>query len=53
MKKGKNPKNFTPISGVLFLRLTCYKTLTQMFAGLHKHIVIRLLLIHKLTNYNF
>ena len=37
MKKVKNTKNFTSVSGLLFLRLTCNKTLIQMFAGLHKH----------------
>ena len=37
MKTVKNTKNFTPISGVLFLRLTCNETLIQMFACLHKH----------------
>ena len=42
MKKVKYTTNFTPISGVLFLRLTCNKTPIQMFASLHKHIVITL-----------
>ena len=37
MKKVKNPQNFTPIICVLFLLLTCNKTLMQMFAGLHKY----------------
>ena len=37
MKKVKNTKNFTPVTGALVLRLTCNKTLIQMFAGLHKH----------------
>ena len=37
MKKVKNTKNFTSVSGLLFLGLTCNKTLMQMFAGLHKH----------------
>ena len=41
MKKVKNTKNFTPISGVLFLRLTL-KDLYKMFASLHKHIIITL-----------
>ena len=53
MKKVKNLNSFIPISGVLFLRLTCNKTLTQMFASLHKNTIITLLLIHKLTNYSF
>ena len=37
MKKVKNTQNFTLISGVLLLRLTCTKTLIQMFACLHKN----------------
>ena len=49
----KNPKNFSLISGVLFLRLTFNKALTQMFACLHKNTIITLLLIHKLTNFSF
>ena len=49
MKK-VNTKNFTKISGVLFLRLTCNRTLIQMFACLHKHIHnIFNTVIHKLT----
>ena len=50
MKKVKNRKNFTPIACVLFLRLTCDKTLTQMFFCLYKNIIITLLLIQKPTN---
>ena len=37
MKKVKNTKNFTPVTGALVLRLTYNKTLIQMFACLHKH----------------
>ena len=37
MKKVKKAKNFTPISGVLFLTPTGNKTLIQMFGCLHKH----------------
>ena len=33
----KNTKNFTQVSGVLFLRPTYHKTLIQMFACLHEH----------------
>ena len=37
VKKVKNKKDFTPTSLALFLRLTCNKTLIQMFACVHKH----------------
>ena len=50
MKK-VNTKNFTAISGVLFIRLACNRTLIQIFACLHKHNhnIIFNTVIHKFT----
>ena len=57
MKKVKNTKNFTIISGVLFLRLTCCGTKAYKCLPVYiVNIIITLFLkryINKLTNFSF
>ena len=46
MKKVKLIKNSTPISDLLFHRLTFDSTLTQMFLSVYINIILTLLLMH-------